>query len=596
MEDKAVRKLFTLLSACVINDNLMIQIVLKKMRKTEEYQLLSSLEQFHFLTYQGRKLEKRMWDFLDFKPDNLAATYNLLNNLTTLASEFKNVVKKSRISAEEPIDRPYGEVHILEKNYLQNRLDHDKRALEESEVYCLWQGRNNFVYESDAARQLKFEMDSFKCGTVTLADIRQAYVTLESFQSRFQQNRSGIITHQEYEQRENALNALIESKQKSTRYKKRIKILSIIISVMFIIVFSWDYYNQINFYNNAIKAVNSGDYKTFVSMISRIRNEKKIQEIASEMQEPYYNMVVSAVKTGDYRAAESMISRIRNEKKIQEITSEMQEPYYNMVVSAVKTGDYRAAESMILKIENTTKKREILSNLNKVLSAATDHTVGLKSDGTVVAVGNNNDGQLNVGSWKDIVAVSAGDFYTVGLKSDGTVVAVGSNRDGKLNVGSWKDIVAVSAATQHTVGLKSDGTVVAVGDNRGGQLNVGSWKDIVAVSAATQHTVGLKSDGTVVTVGDNSYGYVGSWKDIVAVSTGANNTVGLKSDGTVVAVGDYSYDKLNVGRWKDIVAVSVATVGLKSDGTVVAVGDNRGGQLKVGSWKYIVVLPIKSIK
>ena len=36
------------------------------------------------------------------------------------------------------------------------------------------------------------------------------------------------------------------------------------------------------------------------------------------------------------------------------------------------------------------------------------HTVGLKSDGTVVAVGDNYFGQLDVGSWSDIVQVAAG--------------------------------------------------------------------------------------------------------------------------------------------------------------------------------------------
>ena len=36
------------------------------------------------------------------------------------------------------------------------------------------------------------------------------------------------------------------------------------------------------------------------------------------------------------------------------------------------------------------------------------HTVGLKSDGTVVAVGDNSYGQLNVGSWSGIVQVAAG--------------------------------------------------------------------------------------------------------------------------------------------------------------------------------------------
>ena len=34
--------------------------------------------------------------------------------------------------------------------------------------------------------------------------------------------------------------------------------------------------------------------------------------------------------------------------------------------------------------------------------------MGLKSDGTVVAVGWNDYGQLNVGSWSNIVQVAAG--------------------------------------------------------------------------------------------------------------------------------------------------------------------------------------------
>ena len=53
--------------------------------------------------------------------------------------------------------------------------------------------------------------------------------------------------------------------------------------------------------------------------------------------------------------------------------------------------------------------------------------MGLKSDGTVVAVGYNCYGQLDVGSWSNIVQVAAGEIHTVGLKSDGTVVAVGDN-------------------------------------------------------------------------------------------------------------------------------------------------------------------------
>ena len=75
--------------------------------------------------------------------------------------------------------------------------------------------------------------------------------------------------------------------------------------------------------------------------------------------------------------------------------------------------------------------------------------MGLKSDGTVVAVGNNDYGQLDVGSWTNIVQVAAGAYHTVGLKSDGTVVAVGSNDFGQLNVATWSNIVQVDAGISH---------------------------------------------------------------------------------------------------------------------------------------------------
>ena len=63
--------------------------------------------------------------------------------------------------------------------------------------------------------------------------------------------------------------------------------------------------------------------------------------------------------------------------------------------------------------------------------------MGLKTDGSVVAVGADNYGQLDVGSWTDIVQVDAFFIHTVGLKTDGTAVAVGPNFNGELDVGSW---------------------------------------------------------------------------------------------------------------------------------------------------------------
>lgn len=228
------------------------------------------------------------------------------------------------------------------------------------------------------------------------------------------------------------------------------------------------------------------------------------------------------------------------------------------------------------------------------VAAGTNHTVGLKSDGTVVAVGDNNYSQCDVAGWTDIVAISAGTNHTVGLKSDGTVVAVGNNFKGKCDVSDWTNIVSVAAGVYYTVGLKSDGTVVAVGENDYGQCDVSSWTDIIDVSAGSYHTVGLKSDGTVVAVGDNDYGQcdVSGWTDIIAVSAGTNHTVGLKSDGTVVAAGDNSSARCHVSDWSDIVAIAAGgyhTVGLKSDGTVVAVGYNSDGQCDVSDWTDIEV-------
>ena len=229
------------------------------------------------------------------------------------------------------------------------------------------------------------------------------------------------------------------------------------------------------------------------------------------------------------------------------------------------------------------------------IEAGDSTSVGLKSDGTVVAVGSNSTGQCKVDDWNNIIAVSAGDNHTVGLKANGSVVAVGSDYDGRCSFGDRNDIVAISAGELHSVGLKDDGTVVAVGDNYKGQCDVGVWEDIVAVSAGHYHTVGLKADGTVVAVGDNNYNQcdVGDWKDIVAVSAGYKHTVGLKADGTVVAVGDNEYGKCDVGDWKNIVAISAGvdhTVGLKADGTVVAIGYNRYGQCDVSEWKDIVAV------
>ena len=251
-------------------------------------------------------------------------------------------------------------------------------------------------------------------------------------------------------------------------------------------------------------------------------------------------------------------------------------------------GAYKDAKDKCLESWGNIVNRE-------TLSAGCFHTVGLKSDGTVIAAGDNDDGQCNVSAWADIVAICTGDWHTVGLKSNGTVVATGNNEDGQCEVSTWSDIVAISAGYYHTVGLKSDGTVVATGDNNDGQCAVSSWTDVIAIGTGSYHTVGLKSDGTVVSTGNNDYGQrnVSSWSDVVAITAQHIHTVALMSDGTVRATGYEGRGRCDVSTWSDIVAIDAGdsyTVGLKSDGTVLAVGGNFYGECDVSTWSDVVAI------
>ncbi|MBE6783081.1 MAG: hypothetical protein E7536_03625 [Ruminococcaceae bacterium] len=265
-------------------------------------------------------------------------------------------------------------------------------------------------------------------------------------------------------------------------------------------------------------------------------------------------------------------------------------------------------------VNNTTNSSGVTAGDSTTISAGGYHTIGLKNDGTVVAVGENWSGECNVSEWTDIIAISTGDEHTVGLKKDGTVVATERTADtaytycGECDVYDWEDIVAISTGIRQTVGLKKDGTVVVTEYLDDGyseyrsECDVSDWENIIAVSVEGGHVVGLENSGTVVAVGTNNYGQcnVSEWDDIIAISAGNQHTVGLRKDGTVVAVGNNDHGECDVSEWEDIVAVSAGTgytVGLKKDGTVVATeyiddpsynGDDYMGQCDVYEWTDIV--------
>ena len=142
----------------------------------------------------------------------------------------------------------------------------------------------------------------------------------------------------------------------------------------------------------------------------------------------------------------------------------------------------------------------------------------------------------------DFVAVAAGGDHSLGLKSDGAIVAWGANDSGQCNVPAPNtDFVAVAA------GLAQPGPQVRRDDRGlGGQLSMASatsprptrasWR----LRRAGWHSLGLKSDGTIVAWGSNGYGQCdvpAPNADFVAVVGGLLHSLGLKSDGTIVAWG-----------------------------------------------------------
>jgi alpha-tubulin suppressor-like RCC1 family protein len=182
------------------------------------------------------------------------------------------------------------------------------------------------------------------------------------------------------------------------------------------------------------------------------------------------------------------------------------------------------------------------------IAAGTSFAMALKSNGAVLTWGNNRSGELGngitsnsskpvhvtgLGSGSGIIAISAGDAFALALKSDGTVLAWGNNQTGELGdgnapldastpqpvvgLGSGSGVVEISTGFSHALARTSSGNLYAWGDDHSGQLGDGGTTDQstpellgtvnwVAVSAGGSHTLALHplSFTTTVHIGDSA--------------------------------------------------------------------------------------------
>jgi alpha-tubulin suppressor-like RCC1 family protein len=193
------------------------------------------------------------------------------------------------------------------------------------------------------------------------------------------------------------------------------------------------------------------------------------------------------------------------------------------------------------------------------IAAGGYHALALAEDGSVYAWGNNQFGQLgdgttNPGQFGDppvpndrsiaaivpglanVIAISAGNYFSIALTQDGTVLAWGSNNSGQLGDGTttdrlvptatlMTDAVSISAHAAHALSLKLDGTVWSWGQGFAGQLGNGTNENSsVPAAIPGLSAIAEVCAGGTMSMARDGYGRVWTW--------GSNSFSGQLGDGT----------------------------------------------------------------
>jgi hypothetical protein len=119
-------------------------------------------------------------------------------------------------------------------------------------------------------------------------------------------------------------------------------------------------------------------------------------------------------------------------------------------------------------------------------------------------------------------AVAGGGAFSVALKSDGTVIAWGDNSANQTNVpGGLTGVTAIAAGGGHGLALKSDGTVRAWGYDLFSQATVPpGLSGVRAIAAGGFHSLALLSNSTVVVWGRN-------WEGQAIAPSGLTNVIAV---------------------------------------------------------------------
>jgi len=238
------------------------------------------------------------------------------------------------------------------------------------------------------------------------------------------------------------------------------------------------------------------------------------------------------------------------------------------------------------------------------VSAGNEHTMGIRTNGTLWAWGNNmnlraglgvqtpvNAAPAQVGTYSDWVIVSARNQHTMGIREDAygnrTLWGWGNRSDGRINgvigaggtqlperVGTGTDWAYVSVGSDFTMGIREDAygnrTLWGWGSNTNMRLGTGAaggisqrdpLGDWAYLSVGLVHTMAIRKDGSLWAWGEGTFGRrgdgstaaspivrVGTEYDWVSVSGGVFHSVAIREGGSLWIWGNRSQGRIGDGE------------------------------------------------